>query len=120
MGRGGEIVRSERDQPVHPPRIRSAADVARLRLPVGQLGYQEQATDQALNAAARLIAEQEAEIERLREEVWRLRPQRNQETGTERQDGGAQADAAVGGGTSKVADKVPSRDPVGGQPWLKP
>jgi hypothetical protein len=50
-----------------------------LRLPFGLLGYQEQATDEALDAAARLIADQEAEIARLREEVWRLRPQRSQD-----------------------------------------
>ncbi len=39
---------SSRDLPVLSPRIRTAADIARLRLPVGLFGYQEQATDEAL------------------------------------------------------------------------
>jgi hypothetical protein len=114
-GRGGEIARSERDLPVLPPRIRSARDVARLRLPIGLLGYQEHATDDALDAAARLIAEQEAEIARLREEVWRLRPQRNQETVTGQVNADAQSGAADGDGPSDAEDKTPSPDPVGGQ-----
>ena len=156
MGRGGEIARSRRDLPIRPPRIRSARDVARLRLPIGLLGYQEQATDEALDAAARLIAEQEAEIARLREEVWRPRPERDQETLADPPDGAGPAEAASGQGaggaspqgdglrgaspgsasprgasprgaspgaaSSKGAsptgaeDKVPSPDPVGGQP----
>ncbi len=115
-GWGGEIARSDRDLPVLPPRIRSARDVARLRLPIGLLGYQEQATDDALDAAARLIAEQEAEIARLREEVWRLRPQRIQETVADVVHGGAQAEAAAGDGPASAKDKTPSPDPVGGQP----
>jgi hypothetical protein len=117
MGRGGEIARSQRDLPVLPPRIRSASDVARLRLPIGLLGYQEQATDDALDAAARLIADQEAEIARLREEVWRLRPQRNQEMLADGLNGDAQAEATVGEGPCSPEDKTPSPDPVGGQPW---
>jgi hypothetical protein len=116
-GRGGEIARSRRDLPVLPPRIRSASDVARLQLPIGLLGYSEQATDDALDAAARLIAEQEAEIARLREEVWRLRPQRNQEMLADGVDGDAQAEAAVGEGPLGAEDKTPSPDPVGGHPW---
>jgi hypothetical protein len=116
MGRGGEIARSERDLPGRPPRIRSATDVARLRLPVGLLGYQEQATDEALDAAARLIAEQEDEIARLREEVWRLQTQDRQETPADGQGGGAEGEAAVGEGPRSTQDKVPSPDPVG-QPW---
>jgi hypothetical protein len=116
MGRGGEMARSERDMPVRPPRIRSAGDVARLRLPIGLLGYSEQATDDALDAAARLIAEQEAEIARLREEVWRLRPQRNQETLAAAGDG-AEARAVVSEGASGPEENTPSPDPVGGQPW---
>jgi len=133
MGRGGEIVRSERDLPVRPPRIRSATDVARLRLPIGLLGYQEQATDDALDAAARLIAEQEDEIARLRAEVWRLRSQHRYDAPPDGPDGGAGVDSggaegtvaegrsakggtAIGDGPLGLADKVASRDPVGGQP----
>jgi hypothetical protein len=115
-GRGGEIARSERDLPVLPPRIRSARDVVRLRLPIGLLGYQEQQTDDALDAAARLIAEQEAEIARLREEVWRLRPERNQAAVADQVDGGDRAGAAVGDRPAEAEDKSPSPDPVGGQP----
>lgn len=117
MGRGGEMARSERDLPVRPPRIRSASDVARLRLPIGLLGYSEQATDEALDAAARLIAEQEAEIARLREEVWRLRPERNQEARADGPGGDGQAGSASSEGPSGAGHKVPSPDPVGGQPW---
>ena len=79
MGRGGEIAPSRRDVPVRPPRIRTAADVAMLRLPLGVFGYAELATDEALDAAARLIAEQDAEIARLRHELWRMRAQRADE-----------------------------------------
>jgi hypothetical protein len=126
MGRGGEIVRTRRDVPVRPPRIRSATDVARLRLPIGLLGYQEQATDEALDAAARLIADQEDEIARLREEVWRLRSQHSEDTLADGQGGGAagggtdggraEGGAAVGDGPLGKQDKVASADPVGGQP----
>jgi hypothetical protein len=117
QGRGGEIARSRRDLPVLPPRISSASDVARLQLPIGLLGYSEQATDDALDAAARLLAEQQAEIARLREEVWRLRPQRNQETLADGVEGDAEAEVAVGEGPFGPEDKTPSPDPVGGQPW---
>jgi hypothetical protein len=72
MGRGGEITRFDRDLPMTPPRVRDASDLALLQLPVGLFGYQEQATHEALDAAARLLAEQDAEIGRLREEVARL------------------------------------------------
>src|SRR5215472_16499070 len=72
MGRGGEIARFDRDLPMTPPRVRDASDLALLQLPIGLFGYQEQATREALDAAARLLAEQNAEIGRLREEVARL------------------------------------------------
>ena len=121
MGRGGEIAATQRDLPVLTPRIRSATDVARLRLPIGLLGYQEQATDEALDAAARLIAEQEAEIARLREEVSRLRTGPNQDTQADGLGNGAPADGPGGAIASGAeGDALPSPDPVGGQPWLKP
>jgi ABC-type transporter Mla subunit MlaD len=72
MGRGGEIARFDRDLPVTPPRVRDASDLVLLQLPIGLFGYQEQATHEALDAAARLLAEQDAEIGRLRKEVARL------------------------------------------------
>jgi hypothetical protein len=125
MGRGGEIAASQRDLPVLSPRIRSARDIARLRLPVGLFGYQDQATNEALEAAARLIAEQEAEIARLREEVWRLRSAPHEGTQADGSANGAEADAAAGTGTDAGpsgadGETVASPDPVGGQPWLNP
>jgi hypothetical protein len=72
MGRGGEIARFDRDLPMTSPQINAASDLELLQLPIGLFGYQEHATRVALNAAARLLAEQGAEIARLREEVARL------------------------------------------------
>ncbi|HVB43572.1 MAG TPA: hypothetical protein VNF47_12820 [Streptosporangiaceae bacterium] len=66
MGRGGELAHFRRDLPAARPRIATPADVAALRLPIGLLGYQAQATVEALRAAARLLAERDAEIARLR------------------------------------------------------
>ena len=100
MGRGGEIVRFRRDLPMVPPRIRTAADVATLRLPLGLFGYDEPATNAALEVAARLLAEQDAEITRLRAELWRLTAQQN---------GDAAVDSADG-------ERQEARDAVSGQP----
>jgi hypothetical protein len=72
MGRGGEIARFGRDLPITSPQIKAGSDLTLLQLPMGLFGYQEHATRVALNAAARLLAEQDAEITRLREEVARL------------------------------------------------
>jgi hypothetical protein len=123
MGRGGEIAPSHRDAPIRPPRIRTAADLAMLRLPVGLFGYQEEATDAALDAATRLIAEQQAEIARLRADAWRPRPQRDADQ--EPRTAAAQLDASEAGVAVSPPDAVPpaaeeaqvlpSPDPVGGQ-----
>ena len=69
MGSGGELAISRRDLPVIPPRIRTASDVARLRLPLALFGYQAESADQVLDVLAGRLAEQDAEIARLREEV---------------------------------------------------
>ena len=69
MGRGGEMAEFGPDRPAAAVRLTSAADVAALRLPVGLLGYQQQAADEALRAAAIVLAEREAEIARLRAEL---------------------------------------------------
>jgi len=123
MGRGGEMAPSHRDAPIRPPRIRTAGDLAMLRLPVGLFGYQEEATDAALDAATRLIAEQQAEIARLRADAWRPRPQRDADT-EQRAASGAQLDASEPGVPESPSDAVPpaaetqvlpSPDPVGGQ-----
>ena len=66
MGRGGEMAEFAPDRPATVTRLTSAADVAALRLPLGLVGYQQQSTDEALHAAAILLAEREAEIARLR------------------------------------------------------
>lgn len=124
MGRGGEIAQSHPDAPMWPPSIRTAADLAMLRLPVGLFGYQEEATDAALDAAARLIAEQQAEIARLRAEAWRLRPP-DAEADARRQGGtrpdAPEADAAqsppdddLAAADAADAAAMPSH-PVGGQ-----
>jgi hypothetical protein len=69
MGRGGELVLFRRDRPELITRFRSPSDVASVRLPVAPLGYQVQATSDALIAAARLVAERDAEIVLLRREL---------------------------------------------------
>jgi hypothetical protein len=66
MGRGGEMAEFSPDRPATVIRVTSAADVVRLRLPLALLGYQQQAADEALHAAAVALAEREAEIARLR------------------------------------------------------
>jgi hypothetical protein len=76
MGWGGEMTASRRDLPAVPLRARTAAEVARLRLPASAFGYQREATDEALHAIAGLVAERDAEIADLRQELWRLRDQR--------------------------------------------
>lgn len=127
------MAQSRRDAPVRPPRLRTAADLAMLRLPVGLFGYREDATDAAFDAAARLIAEQQAEIARLRAEAWRLRsqrdadgaappaseaPQRRPETDAAQSPpdaGSADAGSPTTGSPPTGAQVLPSPDPVGGQ-----
>ena len=79
MGGGGELAISRRDLPVTPPRIRTASDVARLRLPLGLFGYQADSADEVLQLLAGQLAERDAEIARLRQEVQRLGAQRTSE-----------------------------------------
>jgi hypothetical protein len=77
MGAGGELGISRRDLPVIPPRIRTASDLARLRLPLGLFGYQTESADEVLQVVAGHLAERDAEIARLRQEVQWLGAQRN-------------------------------------------
>jgi hypothetical protein len=74
MGRGGELAYFPRDLPVAAMRFRSPSDVVSVRLPLAPFGYQAQATGDALTAAARLVAERDAEIALLRRELRRLEP----------------------------------------------
>jgi hypothetical protein len=92
MGRGGEI---------------DASDLALLQLPIGLFGYQEQATHEALDAAARLLAEQDAEIGRLRKEVERL------SAGVARQ---GEPGAGLAGAVPRGGDPAAPRQ-VAGQAW---
>jgi hypothetical protein len=80
MGRGGEMAAFRRDMPTTFRPIRTPADVARLRLPIGPLGYQAHATADALTAIAGLLADRDYEIAALRAQIWRL------ETGREPDD----------------------------------
>ena len=71
MGRGGELMLFRSDVPEFRFRIRTPADVATLRLPIGLLGYREPATGDALRAIASLLAERDAEIAWLRDRLER-------------------------------------------------
>jgi hypothetical protein len=109
MGRGGEIARFDRDRPITPPRIREASELPLLQLPIGLFGYQQQATRVAFDAAARLLAEQDAEIARLRAEVTRL------SAGVVPQD---EPGGGFGGVVSPGEPVAPS--PAAGQAWPQP
>jgi hypothetical protein len=85
MGRGGEIATFVRDRPVAFFPIRTPADVAGLRLPIGLLGYQVHATADALTALANLLAERDYEIATLRSELWRQGAARDEPAGGEDQ-----------------------------------
>lgn len=74
MGRGGEMAEFAPDRQATPVRLASAADVVALRLPLGLLGYQQQAADEALRAVATVLAEQEDELARLRANLADGRP----------------------------------------------
>jgi hypothetical protein len=107
MGWGGEMSESRRDLPTLRLRARTAAEVARLRLPGSAFGYQREATDQALYAIAWLVAERDAEIADLRQELWRLRGQRVGGGPAELPAGGA-AEAPVAGPA-----ELPAAGPAG-------
>ena len=114
MGRGGEMVRAYRDLPMVPPVIRSATDVAMLRLPIAPFGYHEHVADAALDAVAATLAERDAEIAALREELRWLRAERQDDGGGEaaRDSGRTVADAA-----EPLQAELPESDP---QPWPAP
>jgi hypothetical protein len=110
MGRGGEIAAFRRDRPVASPPIRTPADIAALRVPIGLFGYQVPATADALTAIANLLAERDYEIATLRSELWRLRAGREpaDEHDQERERGGrpelSGGPAPVGGEAATQAD----------------
>jgi hypothetical protein len=65
-GRGGEMAMFPRQLPAVPLALRTPADVAAVQLPHSVFGYQPEATSAVLNHLARLLAERDAEIARLR------------------------------------------------------
>jgi hypothetical protein len=100
MGRGGEIALFTRDLPSVKLRVRGPSDIALLRLPTRLLGYQVHATGEALHQIAVLLADRDAEIAWLREEVRQL-------SGTAAAEGSHPPDPAGG--------RVSGGDPAGGQ-----
>ena len=72
MGAGGEMAAFSRDLPVSATNPRTPIEVATQRLPLGPLGYQPQATEEALLTAANLLHERDQVIAALRSEIWRL------------------------------------------------
>ena len=72
MGRGGEMTLFRRDLPDVRFRLRTPEDVAAVKLPIRPLGYSEHATGAVLLAAARMLADREAEIAMLHREIRRL------------------------------------------------
>ena len=114
MGRGGEIVAFRRDRPVELPAIRTPADIASLRLPIGLFGYQVRATADALTAMAHLLAERDYEIATLRGELWRLGPGRAEWAGDQDQpsDGGDRPELNAGAAPAD-GDASTQADPTG-------
>lgn len=64
-GRGGEMAMFQRGHAV-PLALRTPADVAAVRLPLAIVGYQPEATSAVLTQVARLLADRDDEIARLR------------------------------------------------------
>ena len=69
VGRGGELTIFRPDAPAHPEVFASAADVASFRPPTAFFGYSATATDDALQRIARVVAERDAEVAWLREQI---------------------------------------------------
>jgi hypothetical protein len=75
LGYGGELARFTADAPPWDPDIESAADVALLRPPTALLGYNVQATDDALGKIARAVTVRDVEIAALRRRLAELQGQ---------------------------------------------
>jgi hypothetical protein len=69
IGRGGELTMFRADVPPHPVALGTAAQVAAFRPPPAFLGYNAQATDDALHRVALAVAQRDAELARLRGEL---------------------------------------------------
>jgi hypothetical protein len=73
MGWGGQQAVWSRDLPAFPLLPSTAYEIAALRLPENLFGYQVEATDEVLAAIAGLVADRDAEIARLRDELHAAR-----------------------------------------------
>jgi hypothetical protein len=74
VGRGGELTLFRSDAAPLRQRLATAADMASFRPPLAFFGYSAQATDDALARIARSVAERDAELALLRDELATLRP----------------------------------------------
>jgi hypothetical protein len=72
IGRGGELAMFRPDIPARQQSFATAADVAAFRPPPAFFGYSAPATDEALHRIGRVVAERNAEVARLRDQVIRL------------------------------------------------
>jgi hypothetical protein len=81
MGRGGELARPAAEVSTVPD-FESGVDVARYRPPPALLGYHAGATQRALLLAGRAIADRDAEISWLRDQLRELQPEGERDGGS--------------------------------------
>ncbi|HEY6479889.1 MAG TPA: hypothetical protein VIZ00_07665 [Streptosporangiaceae bacterium] len=84
MGRGGELALARPDSAAYGRELVTPADMVAFRPPAALLGYSAPVTDDALQRIARVIAERDAELTRLRHEVAVLRAREIQAGGPAR------------------------------------
>jgi hypothetical protein len=73
VGRGGELTIFQPDVPPEPLAVATGAEVASFRPPPAFFGYSAPATDDALERIGRAVAQRDAELARLREQLALLR-----------------------------------------------
>jgi len=72
IGRGGELAMFRPDTQAQSEALATAADVAAFRPPLAFFGYSAPATDEALQRITAVVAERDAEVAWLRDQVHRL------------------------------------------------
>jgi hypothetical protein len=72
IGRGGELAMFRPDTQAQQAVLATASDVAAFRPPLAFFGYSAPATDEALQRITAVVAERDAEVAWLRDEVHRL------------------------------------------------
>ncbi|HEX3489851.1 MAG TPA: hypothetical protein VHU92_10925 [Streptosporangiaceae bacterium] len=72
IGRGGELAMFRPDTQAQSAALATAADVAAFRPPLAFFGYSAPATDDALQQITAVVAERDAEVAWLRDQVHRL------------------------------------------------